>query len=111
MCLEHTLGDKSILRFHLGETSIDLFQGGQAENVFVSNKRAGVDAAQRVNPSKRRSCLMHVAMICDRPDVQPLPPQYVISNGHTFKARMEGGRLASRLGNVRLVRQKSAWSK
>jgi hypothetical protein len=56
---------------------------------------------QRVSRGMRRCCLTHVGLICDRPDLQPLLPQVVIGNMHTFLACPP---------NVFLLRQKSAWN-
>ncbi len=68
------------------------------------------EPVQRVSRSKRRTCLTHVAFLCDRDEIQPLLPQVVIGNEATLPAAaME--RLRSALPeNVRLVRQKSAWN-
>ena len=78
--------------------------------MFVDKKRRrGLEPAQAVPSSKRKCCVTHVGLICDRSDLQPLLPQVVIANEHTFTA---GGLAlqASCPANVRLVRQKSAWN-
>ena len=55
-------------------------------------------------------CLTHIAMVCDRPDVQPVLPQVVIGNEATFKAGDLDTLRAACPGNVHLLRQKSAWN-
>ena len=100
---------KAVLRVNLDETSVCLFQGGGKGTVFVQ-KRPGGEPFQRVSRSKRRSCLTHVGLICDRPGLQPLLPQFVIGNMATLLER-DMDSLRSRCPrNVVLIRQKSAWN-
>ena len=99
--------DKEALRLNLDETSICLFQGGGKGNVFISKKRL---RRQGVSRNTRRRCLTHVAVICDRTDVQPLLPQVVLGNEATFQARRMAGLRAACPANIVLVRGKSAWN-
>ena len=94
---------------NLDETSVCLFQGGGKGTVFVQKRRGG-EPVQRVSRSKRRSCLTHVGLICDRPDLQPLLPQFVIGNFATFLQRDMDSLRGRCPSNVVLVRQKSAWN-
>ena len=100
-----------VLRLNLDETSISFFQGG-GKGAIVCRKRrleANREMAQPVSSGRKRTCLTHIAMVCDKPDVQPLLPQVIIGNEATFKA---GELLALQTacpGNVHLLRQKSAW--
>ena len=72
------------LRLNLDETSVCLFQGDAKGNVFANKRQHPDGYAQRAPRSKRRSCLTHVGIICDRPDLQPLLPQVIIGNERTF---------------------------
>ena len=54
--------------------------------------------------------MTHVAVICDRPALQPLMPQFIIGNERTFLARSIAALRAACPGNIILVCQKSAWS-
>ena len=103
---------KSILRINIDETSVCLFQGTGKGTVFYSKKRQGPDAepTQPASRNKRRTCLTHVAIICDNPRLQPLLPQYIIGNSQTFLQRDWPALLAAAPGNVVLIRQKSAWN-
>ena len=78
---------KSILRINLDETAVCLFQGGCKGTIFTGKKRQRGEAFQRVAKGNRRCYLTHVALICDRADIQPLLPQTLIGNEHTFPAR------------------------
>ena len=86
---------KTFLRVNVDETSVCLFQG-TAKGTVMARKRKFNDAtasdgprepAQKVNRNTRKTCLTHVALVCDRPDIQPLLPQVAIGNEHTFTAR------------------------
>jgi hypothetical protein len=101
-----------VLRINLDETSVCLFQGDQKGNVFFVDKRRGAEGqpVQRVSRSKRRCCLTHIGLICDRPDVQAVLPQVIVGNEATFKAGGLAMLKSACPGNVRLVRQKSAWN-
>jgi hypothetical protein len=101
---------KAILKINLDETSVCLFQGDQKGNVLVSRKRARDDTFQKVGRNKRRCCLTHVGLICDRPDLQPIMPQFVIGNKATFKAKDWDVLVGGQPRNVHLVRQQSAWN-
>ena len=100
-------GSKEILRLNLDESSICLFQGAGKGNVFVARKRRVV---QLVAKGKRRSCFTHIAVICDRSELQPLMPQYLVSNLKTFPGRKMVRLRNACPPNIVLVRQRSAWN-
>ena len=54
--------------------------------------------------------MTHVGVICDRPDLQPLMPQFIIGNERTFLVRSIAALRAACPGNIMLVRQNSAWN-
>ena len=102
---------KQILRINLDETSVCLFQGDRKGTVFVHKKRLREDEpVQRIPRWKRRCCLTHIAVICDSPELQPLMPQVLVGNEATFLSSGLAALRAACPGNVRLVRQKSAWN-
>ena len=95
----------------MDETSASVWQSHRRGTVFVDKKRRrGERVVQRVPRGKRRCCLTHVALICDRSDLQPLMPQVVIGNEKTFKAGDIAASQAACPSNVLLVRQRSAWN-
>ena len=70
-----------------------------------------MDAAlQKVGQKKRRCCLTHVALICDKPDLHPIMPQLVIGDEAVFKAKDWDVLVAGQPRNVHLIWQTSAWS-
>ena len=101
------MGSKEILRLNLDESSICLFQGAGKGNVFVARKRRVV---QFVTKGKRRACFTHIAVICDRSELQPLMPQFLVSNLKAFPARKMARLRNACPPNVILVRQRSAWN-
>ena len=117
---EQVPGGKAVLRINMGETSVCLFQG-DSKGTVVARKRkirghapggaaVAMEPAQKVSRSMRRTCVTHVAFVCDRPDIQPLLPQVVVGNERTFPATAFAGLQGSAPRNVHLVRQKSAWN-
>ena len=99
---------KTMLRVNLDETAVCLFQGGARGTIFASKKRVSA-TAESASLSTRRRYMTHVGLICDRPDLQPLPPQFLIGNERTFLATEMVALQAGCPPNVKLVRQKSAW--
>jgi hypothetical protein len=98
------------LRINLDETAICLYQGDVKGTVFACKRRQRDEAVQRVGRGKRRCYMTHVGVICDRPDLQPLMPQFIIGNERIFLARSIAALRAACPGNIILVRQKSAWN-
>ena len=79
------------MRINLDETSVKLFQGDGKGAIFFKKKkgRPGLGAAdegEAVSLKKRRICLTHIGLICDRAEVQPALPQVLIGNEATFLA-------------------------
>ena len=98
------------LRLNLDETSVCLFQGDAKGHVFANKMKYPDGFVQRAPRAKRRCCLTHVGLICDRPDLQPLLPQVIIGNERTFPKASFAALQAACPPNVVLVRQKSAWN-
>ena len=103
-------GGKSLLGINLDETSICVFQGDIRGNIFVSRKRQREEITQNVSRAARRRYFTHVALICNRPEIQALLPQVIIANTRTIPARSTLAIRRALPANIRLVRQKSAWN-
>ena len=101
---------KELLRINLDETSICMFQGGVRGTVFASKKRRRVSLRQRASRCQRRTYITHVAVICDRPDVQKFLPQFIIGNAATFRVKDFPSLRCIYPSNVVIIRQKSAWN-
>ena len=54
--------------------------------------------------------MTHVAIICDRSEIEPRLPQVLIGNKHRFTQTLVAGALGSKPSNVHLFRRKSSWS-
>ena len=102
--------DKRSLRINLDETCISLFQGGRPGAVFCSKKRHRSEPIEAASLAKRRTCMTHVALICDDPVVQAVLPQFLLGNERTLPIRELAALRASCPPNVHIVRQKSAWN-
>ena len=109
-CLAKVPPGTTALRINLDETSVCLFQGDAKGHVFANKRQHPDGYAQRAPRSKRRSCLTHVGIICDRLDLQPLLPQVVIGNERTFPKACFAELQAACPPNVVLIRQRSAWN-
>jgi hypothetical protein len=101
---------RRILRVNLDETAVKLYPGRSRGSLFVSQKRLRDGGGQRLPKWKQRCCLTHVALVCDRTDVQPVLPQYVIGNERTLLVRNMGVLRGDCPSNVRILRQQSAWN-
>jgi len=111
-CAARVPEGKAPLRFNLDETSVCLFQGGGKGTIIFKKRRdpPATEPHESAPRAKRRTCLTHVAFICDRSDIQPLLPQVVVGNEATLKAGDLARLIAACPPNVQLVRQKSAWN-
>ena len=69
---------------NLDETSVCLFQGTSKGNVSIQKP---CHLVQQVPFWKRRCCMTHVAVVCDRAEVQAVLPQVVIGNHVAFLQR------------------------
>ena len=69
---------KEPLRINLDETSVCLYQGDAKGTVMRSKTRQrGCDgSAQRVGRKKRRTCLTHIAFICDQASNKVIPESF-----------------------------------
>ena len=102
------------LRLNLDETSVCLFQGG-GKGTVCFRKRPLQDPSegepvQKVSRNAKRTCVTHIALVRDRPGLQPFLPQVIIGNEHTFHAKEMAALIAACPPNVYLIRQKSAWN-
>jgi hypothetical protein len=95
------------LRANLDESSVCLYQGGVAGNIFVS---PGIPAVENVSLGKRRRYMSHIAIICDVLHIQEKLPQFLVCNEHTIPAKEYAALRAAMPANVKLVRQRSAWN-
>ena len=98
-----------LLRVNLDETSISMHQGGGRGSIFIEKRKARL-LAESAPLAKKRQCFTHVALICDRADLQPLMPQVLVVNMRTVLMKELATIRALLPPNVRLVCQTSAWN-
>ena len=111
-CAAKVPAGKAPLRINMDETSVALFQGGGKGTIMFRKRKdpPSAEPHESAGRAKRRTCLTHVAFICDRSDIQPLLPQVVVGNEATFLVRELVALQAAAPPNVHLVRQRSAWN-
>lgn len=95
-----------IVKINLDETSLALRGKSLRGHVFGNGSGLG----ERVSKQELRACFTHIALVSDQIDVQRKLPQYIVGNEHLFPARRMHELRARAPGNVRLVRQRSAWN-
>ena len=83
-----------------------MFQGKGVGNIFAS-KDARI--TQNISSAMRRTCVTHVAFICDDAEVQRFMPQVIIANEHTITDDELAALRAASPRNVRILRRRSAW--
>lgn len=103
---------KRALRINMDETSISLDQGDVRGVIFCSKqrRRGGQAPVRRIGRAKRRTCLTHIAFICDEPEIQARLPQIVVGNLATFLVRDWAAIVDGEPANFYVVRQASAWN-
>ena len=101
---------KTLLRINIDETSVCLHPGGGRGAVFASRKWLRNGGGQHVPKWKQRRYMSHVAVMCDRIEVQTALPQFVIGNRSTLQLRHFVALRRSRPMNVRLIRRSTAWN-
>ena len=97
---------KRILTVNMDETSVCIFQGIGVGNIFTS-KEAHI--TQNYNTTMQRTCVTHVAFICDDAELQRFMPQVIIANEHTIRDDDLAALRAASPVNVRILRRRSAW--
>ena len=101
---------RTLLRINLDETAVCLYPGRGRGAVFLTKKHLRDGGGQQVPRWKRRCNMTHIAVLCDRPDVQAVLPQFIVANERTLPARSLAALLHQCPPNVRLLRQASAWN-
>ena len=97
------------LLLNLDETSVS-YTFHQARGLYARRLKRQGRAHAQVPKSDLRGAVTHVAIICERSEVQPRLPQVVIGNTHRFTRRLVARTLASKPANVHVFRGKSSWN-
>ena len=108
-CLEEQVAlPRKVLRVNVDETAVRFYMP-QRKGLVPKRRRGGPSRAQDASRRQQRSCVTHVAAICDDTAVQPSLPQVFIGNEavlHAAAVRLVQPALHQ---NVILLRRKSGW--
>ena len=105
---------KLALHISLDETSVQLWQarhrGWIAFRKYRSVRKVRKKCASHATLKAQRSNITHVAMVCDRMDIQRRLPQFLLASTQVMAARDVPHVNAILPSNVFLIRAKSSWS-
>ena len=105
---------KIALNINLDETSIQLWQSRHRGNVafrkWRSVRKVRTKFASKASLKAQRSNLTHVAMVCDKTDIQGRLPQFLLASHKVLLARDVPRVNAILPRNVFLIRSRSSWS-
>ena len=108
-CLEEQVVlPRKVLRVNVDETAVRFYMPQRA-GLVTKRRRGAPSLAQDASRRQQRSCVTHVAAICDDTAVQPSLPQVIIGNESVLQAaavKLVGPALHK---NVILLRRKSGW--
>ena len=108
-CLEeHVAQPKNVLRVNVDETAVRFYMP-QRRGLVAKRRRGGPPLAQDASRRQQRSCVTHVAAICDDTAVQPSLPQVFIGNEAVLQAAAVKLVRPALHENVILLRRKSGW--
>lgn len=102
---------KSVLRLNLDETAVKTWMA-PGKGLIAPGSGDGVRPVRQVSKATRkqqRSCLTHVAFLCDNPEIQPYLPHVIIGNEGVLPVYIQKEMAPKLFRNVFLVRRKSAW--
>ncbi len=102
----------SLLRLNLDETSVAYWHPMKNGTIVVENQHVAptATASTKATHAQQRTALTHIAIICDRPDVQPFLPQVLVANCRSVKAEDFANIRAMLPSNVIVIRAKTAWN-
>jgi hypothetical protein len=102
----------TLLRMNLDETSVAFWHPMKNGTIVLENPyvaRTAI-ASTKATHSQQRTALTHIAVICDRPDVQPFLPQVLVANSRSVQMADAANIRAMLPPNVIVIRAKSAWN-
>ena len=102
---------KTVLRINLDETAVKTWMA-PSKGLMTSSLYQEGHCDRRVAPVTRRqqrTCLTHVALVCDQPEIQPHLPHVIVGNEAVLPLYIQRAVEPQLFRNVFLVRRKSAW--
>ena len=100
--------ERKVLRINVDETAVRFYMPQRA-GLVAKRRRGGPSLAQDASRRQQRSCVTHVAAICDNTAVQPSLPQVFIGNEKVLQAAAVKLLQPALQKNVFLLRRKSGW--
>ena len=102
--------DKVVI-LNLDETGVPMFMGDLRGNIIFEPRvgRGHVLPTQNVPRNLTRAAVTHVGLICNRPDVQPYLPQFLLGDSSTLTVQAQREVQAAAPPNVTVWRLKSRW--
>lgn len=103
--------NKTVLRINMDETAVKTFipPGLGLVTTSADRNRHGMKRVTKASRKQQRSCLTHVAFVCDRPEIQPRLPHVIVGNEAVLPKYIQNEIEPQLNRNVFLVRRKSAW--
>lgn len=101
---------KEPLLLNMDETSVAYFMQPAPGTVCRRSRRKGrVRPTDKLTQVQLRSCITHVAVICNDREIQRRLPQLLLTNEVSVKAGELADIQAAMPANVKVIRGKSAW--
>lgn len=97
--------EKTVVWVNVDETSLCLEEGSKGVGNCAPVNRFSVCFKKR-----SRAAVTLVAVICDRPDLQPLLPQFILSNKHVVSQALLHDLLPHKPHSVTVVRDTTGWT-
>ena len=110
-CLEEQVSSpKKVLRVNVDETAVRFYMPQPAGLVAKKRRRrCGPEPTQDASRRQQRSCVTHVAAICDDTAVQAVLPQVFVGNEAVLQVSWTKLLRPALRKNVILLRRKSGW--
>ena len=110
--LAHRDRSKKLLVVNLGGTSCryhPLLSDGLSTLASSVKRNTSTQFVCNLSHAAKRTCMAHVAMICNDSEVQPSLPHIILGNEHALSSAVARSVESARPGNVKLWRRKSGW--
>ena len=104
-------GMDQVVIMNLDETGVPMFMGDLRGNIILEpcSGRRTVLPSQNVPRNLTRAAVTHVAIICNRPELQPCLPQLLLGDSSTLTIQAQRDVQAAAPANVTVWRLKSRW--
>ena len=105
----HCSPEKQLLRLNLDETAVRPYMDPVRGLVVTGTEEARDKPLRSASRRQQRTCLSHIAIVCDDTSVQPVLPQIIVGNCKAVLKKVQATLAPQLRENVFLLRRKSAW--